>query len=178
MSGLLRLRRGDTPHDVTVRPGDPGWLVTIGDAELRLGAEPFGPARRVADASVHELLVTTGGRAHRVVVASSRDRVLVWLDGHTYVFELADDRAGGGGGAAGTGRVVAPMPGKIIAVLVTPGARVVAGDPVAVIEAMKMETTLVAEVNGTVAAVHTEVGASVDGDALLVEITPDDAPVG
>jgi 3-methylcrotonyl-CoA carboxylase alpha subunit len=176
MSGLLRLRRGDTPHDVTVRAGDPGWLVTIGDTELRLAAEPLGAARRVAGASVHELLVTADGHAHRVVVAQTRERILVWLDGHTYVFELADDRAGGGGGAAGTGRVVAPMPGKIIAVLVTSGAHVEAGDPVAVIEAMKMETTLAAEVSGTVAAVHTEVGATVDADALLVEITPDDAP--
>jgi len=175
MSGLLRVRHGDTLHEVAVRAGDAGWIVTAGETALHLAAEPLGAPRRVAGATVHEMLVTAGGRAYRAVVAQTRERILVALGGHTYVFELADERTGGGG-TAGTGRVVAPMPGKVIAVLVAPGARVEAGDPVAVLEAMKMETTLVAEVSGEVAAVHVDVGATVDGDALLVEITPSDAP--
>jgi len=172
MSGLLRVRRGETLYEVALRGSDPDWVVTIGDTEQALAARSQGGPRRVASASVHELLVTTDGRTHRVVVAQTRDRILVALGGHTYVFELADEHAGGGGGAAGSGRVVAPMPGKVIAVLVAPGDRVTAGDPVAVIEAMKMETTLAAEVGGEVAAVHVQVGATVDADVLLVEITP------
>jgi 3-methylcrotonyl-CoA carboxylase alpha subunit len=175
MIGLLRVQRGDTLHEVAVRAGDPGWIVTVGETALHVAAEPLGGPRRVAGASVHEMLVTADGRAYRAIVAQTRERILVALGGHTYVFVLADERAGGGS-AAGTGRVVAPMPGKVIAVLVAPGAQVEAGDAVAVLEAMKMETTLVAEVNGEVAAVHVTVGATVDGDALLVEITPRDVP--
>ena len=99
-------------------------------------------------------------------------RVLVALDGCTYVFaagEAARDSAGSG---AGTGRIGAPMPGKVIAVLVAVGERVEHGQPVVVIEAMKMETTLTADVDGEVARIGAVIGETVDAGALLVEISP------
>jgi biotin carboxyl carrier protein len=64
------------------------------------------------------------------------------------------------------------MPGKVIAVLVAAGDTVEAGQPVVVLEAMKMESTLAAEVAGTVAAVSATPGATVGAGELLVEITP------
>jgi biotin carboxyl carrier protein len=75
-------------------------------------------------------------------------------------------------GAAGSGpqRVVAPMPGKIVRVLVTVGDEVLARQPIAVVEAMKMENELRAVRGGTVSEVHAREGASVDAGALLVVI--------
>ena len=72
---------------------------------------------------------------------------------------------------AGTGpeRIVAPMPGKIVRVLVKSGEAVRARQPVVVIEAMKMENELRARRDGT-AAVHASPGASVEAGALLVVI--------
>ena len=64
------------------------------------------------------------------------------------------------------------MPGKVVAVMVALGDTVEAGQPVIVLEAMKMETTLVAEVPGRVTAVEAVAGTTVDAGALLVAIAP------
>jgi biotin carboxyl carrier protein len=75
-------------------------------------------------------------------------------------------------GAAGTGpqRLVAPMPGKVVRVLVGPGEAVRARQSLVVVEAMKMENELRAGRDGTVAEVHAREGASVDAGALLIVI--------
>ncbi|HSL65577.1 MAG TPA: biotin carboxylase N-terminal domain-containing protein [Gaiellaceae bacterium] len=69
-----------------------------------------------------------------------------------------------------TGSVSAPMPGTVIRVLVAPGDRVEARQPVAVLEAMKMETPVVAPYDGTVRSVHVEEGDAVAGGTLLLEL--------
>lgn len=72
--------------------------------------------------------------------------------------------------AAGGGAVLAIMPGKIIRVMVEPGQPVEEGDPVCVLEAMKMENELHAHQSGTVRAVHVKPGDDVEKDQVLVEI--------
>src|SRR5262249_46216130 len=127
----------------------------------------------VAGATVEELVLRfDDGAPCRAVVARTRDRIHVAVAGTTCIFERVDDAHGGGAAGAGSGSVIAPMPGKVVRVLVAPGDAVPAGQAVVVVEAMKMETTLAAEVDGTVAAVHAETGAMVDAGAVLVEITP------
>ena len=68
----------------------------------------------------------------------------------------------------GPERVVAPMPGKIVRVLVQSGEVVRARQPLVVVEAMKMENELRAGRDGMVAEVHASEGQSVDAGALLV----------
>ncbi|WP_290369918.1 acetyl-CoA carboxylase biotin carboxyl carrier protein subunit, partial [Burkholderia vietnamiensis] len=69
----------------------------------------------------------------------------------------------------GGGRLTAPMPGKVIAVLVEPGQKVEAGTPLIVMEAMKMEHTIGAPGPGVVAEVLYGVGDQVaDGAQLLM----------
>jgi len=82
-------------------------------------------------------------------------------------------RPGTGSGAKGTkgsDRVVAPMPGKVVRVLVKAGDHVSARQPLVVVEAMKMENELRAGREGTVADVRAREGQSVDAGALLVVI--------
>jgi biotin carboxyl carrier protein len=62
------------------------------------------------------------------------------------------------------------MPGKVVTVLVQVGDTVDVGQPLVVLEAMKMESTLVAEVAGKVTAVAAVQGTTVEGGAVLVEI--------
>ena len=66
--------------------------------------------------------------------------------------------------------VVAPMPGKILSVLVTVGSAIKKGDAVCTLEAMKMEMPISATAAGTVKAIHVRVGESVANDAPLVTI--------
>jgi 3-methylcrotonyl-CoA carboxylase alpha subunit len=64
----------------------------------------------------------------------------------------------------------APMPGTVLKVLVARGARVRAGDPLVILEAMKMELPVLAADGGIVAAVHCREGELVAADAPLVDI--------
>ena len=71
---------------------------------------------------------------------------------------------------AGAGAVLAIMPGKIVRVLVEPGQQVEEGDPVCVLEAMKMENELHARQAGTVWVLHVKPGDDVEKDQVLIEI--------
>jgi biotin carboxyl carrier protein len=77
---------------------------------------------------------------------------------------------GGGGSGSGPQRLTAPMPGKVVRVLVKTGDTVAAKQPVVVVEAMKMENELRASREGTVAEIHVSEGMSVDAGALLLVI--------
>jgi acetyl/propionyl-CoA carboxylase alpha subunit len=66
--------------------------------------------------------------------------------------------------------VTAPMPGTVVRVLVEPGARVSARQPLVVLEAMKMETPLASPYDAVVRAVHVREGDRVAGGTLLVEL--------
>ena len=77
-----------------------------------------------------------------------------------------------------SGSLVAPMPGTVVKVLAAPGDTVAKGDPVVVIEAMKMEHTIGAAGDGTVAEILVGVGHQVDIDQVIAVITPADETDG
>jgi len=76
----------------------------------------------------------------------------------------------GAGRNGGPSRLTAPIPGKVVAVKVSPGDEVSAGQPLVVLEAMKMENELAAEQPGRVVAVHVSDGATVESGELLIEL--------
>jgi len=73
-------------------------------------------------------------------------------------------------GKADKEEIKAPMPGKIIDVLVREGSSVLRGEPVVILEAMKMQNEILSPVNGVVAKVMAKVNSNVMKDDLLVEI--------
>ncbi|MET0588621.1 MAG: acetyl/propionyl/methylcrotonyl-CoA carboxylase subunit alpha [Novosphingobium sp.] len=87
------------------------------------------------------------------------------------VWELQPWRAAGSaGGAASSGSILSPMPGRIIAVEVAAGDTVTKGQKLLTLEAMKMEHTLTAPFDGVVAELNATAGAQVQVEALLVRI--------
>lgn len=70
----------------------------------------------------------------------------------------------------GEGELNAPMPGKILEVIVGEGDKVKIGDPVAILEAMKMENELKAPIDGTVTKIAVSKNDSVEKNALILEI--------
>ena len=78
--------------------------------------------------------------------------------------------ASSGGATAGTGRVAAPMQGTIVNVLAEVGHEVAVGDPVVVLEAMKMENNIAADKAGTIAEIKVEAGDTVGAGDILVVI--------
>jgi biotin carboxyl carrier protein len=110
----------------------------------------------------------------QIVAGAAPGEKLVWLDGVTAVATIDGRRARrGSGGAArdnGDRRILAPMPGRVVRVLVGPGDEVEARQPVLVIEAMKMENELRSPGEGTVAEVRVSEGMSVEANAVLVVV--------
>lgn len=70
----------------------------------------------------------------------------------------------------GEGELKAPMPGKILEIMVEEGDEVELGDPVAILEAMKMENELNAPVAGVVASISVSVDDSLEKNAIILEI--------
>ena len=85
--------------------------------------------------------------------------------------ELLLDRLGFKAAAEiGEGEIHAPMPGKILELLVEEGDKVKPGDPVVILEAMKMENELKSPIEGIVASLAVAAGDSVEKNALILEI--------
>ena len=150
----LTVRRRDGRHEV-VRDGE-------------------AVAVEVISAAAGEVDFLLAGRRRRAWVARHRDVFHVFLDGRVVTLHLCgeDGPAADSADEAGGPRVLAPMPGKIVAVLVEPGRDVERGDPLLLLEAMKMETGINAPLAGRVAAVHAVAGRTVGLGDLLVEIEP------
>jgi 3-methylcrotonyl-CoA carboxylase alpha subunit len=172
VSAPLRLTIGGREVVVTLTATGDGWDATVDGASHAIACTGRQSQAATGSARVETLVLEIDGRVERVVVARTRERTLVAAGGRVHVVTTADGSERGAHGAVGSGVIAAPMPGKIIAVLVAPGDTVATGDPLVVLEAMKMETTLAAEVGGQITAVHVTPGTMVDGGAVLVEITP------
>jgi biotin carboxyl carrier protein len=167
----IRLRLGSRVVHVTLAHEGDGWTATADGQTHRVRCLAAGPAAAAGAATVEELALEIDGAPCRALVARTRDRVLVSIAGRAHAFETGEEGPGTHAGV-GSGLVTAPMPGKVLSVLVAPGDQVVAGQALVVLEAMKMESTLGAEVAGRVRAVAAVAGALVAAGDLLVEIEP------
>jgi 3-methylcrotonyl-CoA carboxylase alpha subunit len=99
------------------------------------------------------------------------ERVVVFREGQTFPFRLLA-RGSVAGGAASSGTIVAPMPGKVTAVEVSRGAKVNKGQRLLTLEAMKMEHGLTAPFDGVVSELNAKAGAQVVEGAVLVRVEP------
>ncbi|MBD3729600.1 MAG: ATP-grasp domain-containing protein [Sphingomonadales bacterium] len=105
-------------------------------------------------------------------VTSLRDEhsIVILDEGGYFEFDLTS--RGTGTHSAHDGDIIAPMPGKVIAVDVAEGQTVTAGQRLLVLEAMKMEHALTAPFDGTVAELSVSAGAQVQVEALLARVEP------
>jgi 3-methylcrotonyl-CoA carboxylase alpha subunit len=106
-------------------------------------------------------------RAHVIVQSAARH---VFGEGLRHRFTLADPMTERDDEEATGGHLMAPMSGTIVAILVVPGDMVAKGAALVVLEAMKMEHTIVAPADGVVASVNFGVGDRVAEGADLVDV--------
>ncbi|MBB5689073.1 biotin/lipoyl-binding protein [Roseomonas alkaliterrae] len=100
--------------------------------------------------------------------------VALTFGGEDYGFRLLDPYAPRGGEAAAEGRLSAPIPGRVVQVLVAAGDRVARGQVVAILEAMKTELRIVAPADGIVAHVGCAAGDSIEEGTEIVTLAPPD----
>jgi len=119
-------------------------------------------------------LILHGTKVYDCRVEPTGELTTVHLRQNSYPIRVVDPKRlrsaqSGGRHDHGSAEIVAPMPGKIIRVLVRTGEEVVAGNGILIVEAMKMQNELKAPKGGTVVAIHAEAGATVNaGDVLAV----------
>jgi len=139
----------------------------VGDvpmAGFRLNAAPRTLGTFLLDGAA-----VTIDRATPEAGSQPAENLLIAEGGQTW--QLAHWRAAGGaGGATVDGAILAPMPGRVIAVDVAAGDTVTKGQKLLTLEAMKMEHGLTAPFDGTVAELNASAGAQVQVDALLARI--------
>jgi biotin carboxyl carrier protein len=153
------------------RPGPGRYHVTVD------GTVHEVDAARVGDYGLSLLLDGGSGTSREAFVtpAVAQGELLVGLDGRTVAVTVNARRTRRGGAdhashADGEQEIVAPMPGRVVRILVAPGDPVTDRQAVIVVEAMKMENELRTDREGTVAEIHTREGVSVEAGALLVVI--------
>ncbi|MEP2735738.1 MAG: acetyl/propionyl/methylcrotonyl-CoA carboxylase subunit alpha [Erythrobacter sp.] len=103
----------------------------------------------------------------------SGEEIIVTERGQDYLFRTMPPSATGTASAA-DGAILAPMPGKVIAVDVTDGQQVKSGDRLMVLEAMKMEHALTAPFDGTVTELAASEGGQVQVEAVLCVVEPEE----
>jgi 3-methylcrotonyl-CoA carboxylase alpha subunit len=112
-----------------------------------------------------------GVRRDAAVIAAGHMRH-VFLDGRAWRLAAVDPLHVSTEGAGGHGGLLAPMPGKVIAILAEAGAKVDKGAPLLILEAMKMEHTITAPSDGVLKAHRFAVGDAVGDGAELVDFEP------
>jgi acetyl/propionyl-CoA carboxylase alpha subunit/acetyl-CoA carboxylase carboxyltransferase component len=163
--------------------GRPELPDTVGNRmELRLGGNSYrlhvyrlGPGdyridtgQGLVDVNVrhlgrYERAVTCGGRRYRVVADSQGPRLMVEVDGVPHTVSRDDG-----------GQIRTTAPAFVVGVRVAPGDVVQAGDPLVVVESMKMETTIAAPYPGTVRAVSAGLNTQIEAGAPVVQLQPAD----
>jgi 3-methylcrotonyl-CoA carboxylase alpha subunit len=162
----LRYRGADgDEHEVRARrEGGSSWRIEVG-----------------GETSIVEVLSSGGdlraeidGRYVEAGYATDGGGVLVSVGGEAYRLEKPgppDVDAAGAEADAGAASLVAPMPGTVVKVMVGEGDEVEEGQPLLVLEAMKMEQTVAAPYSGTVTSLPFAEGALVPGGSVLAEVS-------
>ena len=111
------------------------------------------------------------GRSHIVYVVGTAQEQWIFWEGRVFVVDgRPADATSRSARVTGPQPLTAPMPARVLAVLVQPGASVQKGDTVVLLEAMKMELPVRAPADATVLAVHCREGELVEADVVLLEL--------
>ena len=165
---VLTFQDNETTVCVTAHYRTGGYLLELPDGRM--------PVSGILDADGDLQADLGGARVTASVVRHGSDLTII-SHGSSHRLTLHDPLASAGEQEVAGGRLTAPMPGKIVALLVEAGATVQRGDPLVILEAMKMEHTITAPRDGVVAEIHFAVGSVVNEGAELLAFTAVEEPL-
>jgi len=163
-------------------PGWSYWLIAVdggAPVEVKVRGRPARPEFDVGDGPVAAEVARLASQAFAITVGGMRrewdyayEGSVIWLgrEGHVWTTRRASSEEAHEASVHGDLR--APMPGSVLMVAAAAGDEVAAGDPVVVLESMKMELTISAPVAGTIASVAVRPGERVGLDQHLAHIAP------
>ncbi len=117
--------------------------------------------------------ITYDGRSH--IIAAARHKDVIYIDIDSAVIEIREADSVSNAGSASTYHVIkdkvfAPMPGKIVKIMVNKGDSVAEKQPLVIVEAMKMENQINSPAAGTVKAVNFSAGDQVNTTSPIIEL--------
>lgn len=153
-------------HRVEVQQKDGRWWCRLDGREIAFDAV-------LPRANVVSILMD--GQSYEVKRERVGEETHLWLRNERHLVEVRDPRSlttrrAVAGGAAGPKKIVAPMPGKVVRVLVGPRTEVEQGQGLLVVEAMKMQNEIKSPKKGTVQQVLTREGAAVNAGEVLAVV--------
>ena len=153
------------PHRLELERAEDAWKCRLDGLEIEVDAVLARP-------DVLSLLVE--GRSYEIKREQTTTDIHVWVGSTRFKVELRDPRSlrsrrDGTGDASGPRKLVAPMPGRIVRVLVSEKSEVEAGQGILVVEAMKMQNEIQSPKKGVVQKILAAQGATVNaGDVLAI----------
>ncbi|MGI8734741.1 MAG: biotin/lipoyl-containing protein [Pyrinomonadaceae bacterium] len=156
-------------HDVRLLHNDDGLSARIDERLHEV---------KVSNPANEEYLISRGTSVYHCRVETSAkqpETFAVTVRGITYGIQLIDPKRSRGGQSAGehghgSAQIIAPMPGKVVRLMVEVGSQVVAGAGIVVVEAMKMQNEMKAPRAGVVVSLNAAPGATVNAGDVLAEI--------
>ena len=161
---------------LTLLAGEQSFPMEVGESEGRLQVSLSGAPLEfdIGDQREGGLSIILEGRSYEARVTIDDNRISVEIDGARRVFELDDARNSGarpeGRKRQGSAQVVAPMPGKVVKLLVEPGEQVQADQGVLLFEAMKMQNEIRSPVAGTLVVIDVREGEVVESRDRLFTV--------
>jgi biotin carboxyl carrier protein len=154
---------GDQEHELGLTRPDARYRLHLRDAVLTVALDDAGPGA---------CNLTIDGTVVPARVAVDGDTIYIHLDGAVHEVRYVDPvtRYVSQSGAAAQDVAAAPMPGTVVALHVSPGQSIRRGEPLLVIESMKLEMAIKAPRDGIVATVHVLMGQTFDRGAYLVTL--------
>jgi biotin carboxyl carrier protein len=149
--------------------------ITSTTSRTEFSLDGQGVAADVVELESGVFSVLLGGAVFEVRVVTAESGVRIAIDGHEYFVEYEDPRqwrrsGSGPVGAQGRQNITAPMPGKIVQLLVKKGDKVEQGQGLLIIEAMKMQNEIKSPKEGTVEKVAVAESQPVNAGEVLVVI--------
>src|SRR5580658_7118143 len=147
-------------------------IVQIGDRQHQVDLASPGAAVEEVETGVYSIL--RDGRSYEIVVRDGLDGALdVHVNGSHYVARVSDPRKSkkrSGALLEGRQNVLAPMPGKVVRLLVAVGDEVGAGQGLVVVEAMKMQNEIKSPKAGKIVAIAVAEGVAVNPGQVLMSV--------
>ena len=153
---------GDKSYLAELKQKSGGAVIIVGDSEFCF-----------EELSQGYFEVTSNGKTYSVAGLKYRGKFLIDIDAMLFDVSESDQEEFGADSSAHAGekdKVYAPMPGKIVKLLVKVGDRVSEKQPLMIVEAMKMENQVNSPASGIVKAVNSSVGDQVDTLLAVIEL--------
>jgi biotin carboxyl carrier protein len=153
------------PHRLELKKTDPGWECHLDGRAIQVDA--IIPRRDV-------LSLIIDGRSYEIKREQTATGLHLWVGGTRFVVELRDPRSlrsrqKTAGNEKGPVKIAAPMPGRVVRVLITENHEVAAGQGLIVVEAMKMQNEIKSPKKGIIKKILVSPGTAVNpGDILAV----------